>query len=122
MNLRLAPEHLRFRISEDEFATLAAGGALDAAITLSNTQRLEYHVHTVATAQSPEGLNLNLTSSCSNGATCLVLSVFTDGLQQLKSGKAGKDGIRESLAFANGDMLTVGLEIDLHNKKGADPS
>lgn len=116
MNLRLAPEHLRFRISENEFATLAAGGTLNAAITLSDTLRLEYHVQTVATAQSLEGQLLNLSSSSTDGVTCLVLSVFTDGLEQLKSGKAGKDGVREYQAFANGEMLSLGLEIDLHSK------
>jgi hypothetical protein len=122
VNLRLAPEHLRFRISESELATLAAGGPLDAAITVADALRLEYQIRTVATAQSPRGQTMNLSSSYANGAMCLVLTVFGDGLHQLKSGLAGKDGIRESLAFANGEMLTVGLEIDLHSKKGADKS
>lgn len=45
------------------------------------------------------------------------LTVFSDGIARLQSGQVGKEGLRENQALASGDLLTIGLEIDLHSKK-----
>ena len=122
MNLRFAPEQLRFRISEQEFANLMAHGLLEQSIVLGDNSRLDYTLRTDTTATSPDGGMLQLSSRIEDGGMCCELTLLANGIDQLKSGRAGMDGIRESIAFANGELLTVGLEIDLHSKKGADPS
>lgn len=118
MNLRLAPEHLRFRISAQEFADLVAQGRLVGITTLSNALCLEYVVCTDAAATGQEGALLAFKPHHAAGTMHCELMVFANGIDQLSSGNVGKDGIHESIAFDNGEMLTVGLEIDLHSKKG----
>lgn len=122
MNLRFAPEQLRFRISEQEFANLMAHGLLEHSIVLGDNSSLNYSLRTDTTATGHEGGMLQLASRIEDGVMRCELTLFAKGIDQLKSGSTGKDGIRESIAFANGDLLTVGVEIDLHSKKGADPS
>lgn len=122
MNLRFAPEQLRLRISEQEFANLMAHGLLEHSIVLGDNSSLNYSLRTDTTATGHEGGMLQLASRIEDGVMRCELTLFAKGIDQLKSGSTGKDGIRESIAFANGDLLTVGVEIDLHSKKGADPS
>ena len=117
MNLRIAPEQLRFRLSAAEFATLAATGMLQSATQLTECCRLDYLIRVDTAASAPTGQALELSTSTTSTGPRFELTVFANGLQQLQSGGAGKDGIREHLAFANGDLLSIGLEIDLHSKK-----
>lgn len=118
MNLRLAPEHLRYRISEQEFADLVEQGHLVDHTTLGNTILLKYAVRTDAAATNEEGAMLAFKTQHAAGALHFELTVFANGIDQLRSGNVDKDGIHEAMAFANGELLTVGLEIDLHSKKG----
>ena len=122
MNLRIAPEHIRFRISEDEFATLLAQGALVNSTMFDGIARLDYAIRTQPDTATQDGQTLELSTHRRADTTTFELRVFTNGIDQLQSGNAGKDGIQEHLAFDNGDMLTIGLEIDLHSKKGAGKS
>ena len=122
MNLRIAPEHLRFRISEDEFAALCTHSVLAQQTTLGATSVLEYTLRTQPHATDTNGQILSFAAQTSATGCLFELSVFADGIAALKSNQAGKDGIQEHLAFENGDMLTIGLEIDLHSKKGTSKS
>lgn len=121
MNLRIAPEHVRFRLSNDEFATLLTHGSLADHTTLGGAT-LDYTIHIQPTPCGPTGQQLELTTTSDTTGTRFQLDVFGDGVTRLQSGSAGKDGIQEHRAFDNGDLLTIGLEIDLHSKKGADKS
>ncbi len=122
MNLRIAPEHIRFRISEEEFATLLAHGALSNGTSLGGTANFYYAIRIHHAATNRDGQSLALATHASEDITRYVLTLFADGISQLQSEGAGKDGVQEHLAFDNGDMLTIGLEIDLHSKKGAGKS
>ena len=121
MNLRIAPEHVRFRLSNDEFATLLTHGSLADRTTLGGAT-LDYTIRLQPTPCGPTGQQLELTTTSDTAGTRFQLDVFGDGVTRLQSGGAGKDGIQEHRAFDNGDLLTIGLEIDLHSKKGADKS
>ena len=48
------------------------------------------------------------------------LSIFKDGINRLQSDTFSKDGIQEHVALNNGDLLTIGIEIDLHSKDRKD--
>lgn len=119
MNLRIASEQLRFRISANEFATLCADGILESNIRLSATDGLNYAIRTERTPKSADDRTLELASTTTANGSRIELIVFADGIAQLQTPQVGKDGIQEHLAFANGDLLSIGLEIDLHSKKGA---
>lgn len=119
MNLRIAPEYLRFRITADEFATLLTTGTLQSHTQCSDVVRCDYVIQTNAAAIAAEGGSLELASAAVSTGLRFELTVFADGIARLQSGQAGKDGLREHLALANGDLLSIGLEIDLHSKKDA---
>lgn len=122
MNLRIAPEHMRFRISEDEFATLREHGILSNCTSFGNPSRLNYAIRMKSDAANLEGQIIELSIQMNEGLSSFELTVFANGISQLLSGNVGKNGIQEYLAFENGDLLTVGLEIDLHSKTGKDKS
>ena len=119
MNLKIAPEQIRFRISATEFATLTATGALQNVTQLADGWQLDYIIRTDNAPRSSAGQILEFATSTTATGTQLALTVFADGIQQLQAAEAAKDGIREHLAFANGNLLSIGLEIDLHSKKNA---
>ena len=119
VNLKIAPEQIRFRISATEFATLSTTGTLENVTQLGDGWRLDYTIHVNDAPSSSAGRILEFSTAATSTGTRLELTIFSDGIRQLQSGQAGKDGIREHLAFANGDLLSIGLEIDLHSKREA---
>ncbi len=119
MNLRIAPEHIRFRITEAEFNTLTTHGVLINSTTLSGTGRLDYVIRIHPDAANSDGQALQLTTQLRSDAVVLEISLFADGLKQLQSGIGSKEGVQAHLAFDTGAMLTIGLEIDLHSKQRA---
>jgi hypothetical protein len=119
VNLRIAPEYLRFRIAADEFAILLTTGTLQSHTQCSDTVRWDYAIHTNPATASAEDRTLELATSAVVTGLRFDLTVFADGIVRLQSGQTGKDGLREHQALANGDLLSIGLEIDLHSKKDA---
>lgn len=91
-------------------------------VTAFGSTNLYYGIRAHHAATNREGHTLELTTHANEGETRYMLTVFADGVARLKSGNAGKDGLQEHLAFENGDLLSIGLEIDLHSKKGASKS
>ena len=118
MNLKIAPEQIRFRISATEFATLTATGALQNVTQLADGWQLDYIIRTDNAPRSGADRILEFSTTATATGTRLELTVFADGIRQLQSGETNKDGIREHLSFVNGNLLSIGLEIDLHSKKG----
>ncbi len=117
MNLRIAPEYLRFRISDGEFETLLTTGILQAHTQCSEKVRCDYSIHTHPERTSTDGRTLDLTTKTTETGLGFDLTVFADGIARMQSGKVGKDGLSEHQALASGDLLTISLEIDLHSKK-----
>lgn len=122
MNLRIGPEQIRFRITADEFATLIEHGALSNGTSFGESANIYYGVRTHRAAANRDGSCLSLATHADDGTTRYILTVFSDGMAKLQNNGGGKDGICEHFAFENGDMLTIGLEIDLHSKRNADKS
>ena len=120
MNLRIAPEQIRFRISADEFESLKATGLLENYIQLSDTLNCVYAIQTNATEKSKEGRVLELSTTALSNGILFELTLYADGVTKLQTCQYGKDGLREHLALVGGNLLSLGLEIDLHSKKGAD--
>ena len=119
MNLRIAPEYLRFRIAADEFASLLSTGKLQSYTQCSDTVRCDYAIHTDPSTTSADDCILELSTTTVAAGLRFDLTVFSDGIARLQSGQVGKDGLREHQALASGDLLSIGLEIDLHSKKHA---
>ena len=119
MNLRIEPEHVRFRITAQEFSSLIDHGALSNGTSFGESANFYYGIRTHQAAKDREGHSLALAAHANDGTTRFVLTVFTDAIEKLKSGTFAKDGVVEHLVYGNGDMLTIGLEIDLHSKKQA---
>lgn len=119
MNLRIAPEHIRFRISADEFKSLIEHGVLSAGTAFGEFSNLYYGIRTHHAPKNPDGSFLSFSTHSGDGITRFVLTVFAEGIAKLQTDGVEKDGICEHLAFENGDLLTIGLEIDLHSRKDA---
>ena len=96
-----------------------ASGVLENAVQLSDALHCVYVIRTNATEKSKEGRVLELSSTALSSGTRFELTLYANGVSQLQSGQCGKDGLREHLAFVGGELLSIGLEIDLHSKKGA---
>lgn len=119
MNLRIAPEYLRFRISEDEFFQLESCAPLSGFTRITETLCFEYTLR-VDKSTHPQGKSLlDLATYIRPHAIRYILTVFSVSMDQLKSDLGCKDGIREFVTFSNGDILTVGLDVDLHSKQSA---
>lgn len=119
MNLRIAPEYFRFRITANEFASLLNTGTLQSYTQCSDTVRCDYAIHTDPATTSADDYILELRSTTVATGLRFDLTVFSDGIARLQSGQVGKYGLREHQVLANGDLLSIGLEIDLHSKKDA---
>lgn len=119
MNLRIAPEQIRFRISADEFESLMATGVLENTVQLSDALHCVYVIRTNTAEKSKEGRVLELSTTALSNGTRLELTLYANGVSHLQSGQCGKDGLREHLAFVGGELLSIGLEIDLHSKNAA---
>ena len=121
MNLRIAPEHIRFRISDSEFNQLLAVGVLINTVSLSSVVSLDYEIRIISDLANEHGQLIKLSSQATQKSMKLHLSIFSDGISRLQNGSSGKDGIQEHVALNNGDLLTIGIEIDLHSKSQKKP-
>lgn len=119
MNLKISPEHIRFRISADECAMLLSLGVLENVTQLPNMQQLDYVIRTNTAATSQNNRILELISVNTSHGLRLELTVFANGIELLQSEQTQKSGIQEHLDFPPSNLLTVGLEIDLHSKKNS---
>lgn len=120
MKLRIAPEHIRFRISKSEFNQLLTDGVLINTITLSNVVRLDCEIRINSDLSNEDGQILKFSSQTIHETVRFHLSILKHGINRLQSDTFSKDGIQEHVAFNNGDLLTIGIEIDLHSKDRKD--
>ena len=120
MNLKIGPEHIRFRITEREFDSLVEHGALSNGTSFGESTNCYYGIRTHQAAKNRDGQSLALATHANEGTIRFILTVFADAIAQLKTGSVGKDGVTDHVAFESGDMLTIGLEIDVHSKKRID--
>lgn len=108
MNLRLAPGMLRVRLSRAELETLLEHGEISA-----------------ATAFAPD-LTFTYTVTLDDGAPGLVLDTVAKGLRlrlsktqarELSARVPSKQGLAAKQSDGHGGLITLSLEVDLHNSQ-----
>jgi hydroxyacyl-ACP dehydratase HTD2-like protein with hotdog domain len=118
VNLRIAPEHIRFRISEQELHHIHQQGSITQCTRVSDTLSMHYTLELAASTDRIMPALLHLQTRQEEHVIGFLLTIGHEALAQLLSPLQRQNRIRESLTLANGDFLTVDLEVDLHSKKG----
>lgn len=113
MKLRLAPEHIRFRISKDEYERLKNTEEISEATHLSGGFRIRYQIASHSDGVSANGNALELVHITTSAETTLILTVYHSAVEMLALPIHAKEGVKAFLTFDDGEMLTVAIEIDL---------
>ena len=116
MKLRLATEHIRFRISQSEFVALTESQEITATLNLPFATRLQYTIRPDAQTASPEGNPLGFEASRDTGGMIWSLTVYRSAIDMLIKPEHAKNGVKEIFTFDQGDMLSVTLEIDIDRR------
>jgi hypothetical protein len=116
MKLRLATEHIRFRISRSEFDALTNSQVITAELSLPSGSRLQYTIKPDERITSPDGTALDFESSSGINGMIWNLTVYRNAIDMLIKPEHAKNGVKEILTFGQGDMLTVSLEIDIDRR------
>lgn len=119
MKLRLATEHIRFRISGSEFDALMKSQVIKAELNLPPAGHLQYTIKPDARIASPDGTTLGFESSSGLGGMIWNLTVYHSALDMLLKPEHAKNGVKEIFTFQQGDMLSVTLEIDIDRRASA---
>lgn len=82
--------------------------------------RLDCEIRINSDLSSEDGQILKFSSQTIHETVRFHLSILKHGINRLQSDTFSKDGIQEHVAFNNGDLLTIGIEIDLHSKDRKD--
>lgn len=82
---------------------------------------LDYEIRIISDLANEQDQLIRFSSQATQKSIRLHLSIFSDGIKQLQGEGYRKDGIQEHVALNNGDLLTIGIEIDLHSKSQRKP-
>jgi hypothetical protein len=111
MNLRLARDSLRFRISKDELPLLLAGERLVETIPLAD-------VVVTVTIEAEDRLDekpsrlLSLKSCSINSATSITLLLSPQALRELSEKHDSRNGVEALVHGENGSQILLTLEVD----------
>lgn len=119
MKLRLATEHIRFRISGSEFDALTKSQVITAELSLPPACLLQYTIKPDARFASPDGTTLGFESRSGSGGMIWNLTVYRAAIDMLLKPEHAKNGVKEIFTFQQGDMLSVTLEIDIDRRASA---
>lgn len=117
MNLRIAPEYIRFRIAEEELEALHHQGSLTDCTHMANQLSMAYTLQLERPEDCMGSALLKLHVQHDAQGMRVVVTVAKQAMVQLYEPSSHKDGIREFLVFDHGGLLTVDLQVDLHSKK-----
>lgn len=115
MNLRISPQSIRFRMSAEEYAELRRAARLEGVTALGAGQALHYRI--LCTTLPAAGRQLELASTSDAQGMQLTLTVTPEALAQLDPEAPSKEGVKDEQRDAAGEMLTLGLEIDIRREK-----
>lgn len=119
MKLRLATEHIRFRISSTEFDALTKSHVITAELSLPPASRLQYTIKPDAQIVSPEGTALGFESIRELDGMIWNLTAYRSAIDMLLKPEYAKNGVKEIFTFQQGDMLSITLEIDIDRRSTA---
>lgn len=119
MKLRLATEHIRFRISGSEFDALTKSQVITAELSLPPACLLQYTIKPDVRIASPDGTTLGFESRSGSGGMIWNLTVYRGAIDMLLKPEHAKNGVKEIFTFQQGDMLSVTLEIDIDRRASA---
>lgn len=113
MNIRISEKQVRFRITEEELATLERAQTL----TLQSPLGVGMKQYVIEISDESESLVPNKSSSLAlrekNGN--LVLLVSKNSLTELHGKLPSKDGIEDEISV-NGQLVKLALEVDVKRK------
>lgn len=116
MKLRLAPEHIRYRISRSEFDRLITSSAIRDQLCLSSALKIHYQIILKEQASSPEDKLMDFEASPTAEGINLNLTLYSHVIDLLELPEHAKHGVKEFLTFDNGEMLTITVEIDMDRR------
>ncbi len=119
MKLRLATEHVLFRISRSEFDALTKSQEITAEFRLPPASRLRYTIKTDSRITSPNDTPLDFEANHSLDGMIWNLTVYRSAIDMLLKPENAKNGVKEFFTFEHGDMLSVTLEIDMDRRTSA---
>lgn len=110
MNIRIWQNDIRYRISIEEVERLASGQKLSVQLPSSSEAALTFELQpSLDKRDAGTGLQLE-------GFDCITRIIMSaTGLEQLKSEPMSREGIVATVASANGQVVTFGVEVDLHD-------
>lgn len=116
MKLRLATEHIRFRLSRSEFVALSESQHITAVLSLPTASSLHYTIKPDTQIASSDGRSLDFESIQVRDGMNWNLTVYRSAINLLLKPEHAKDGVKEIFTFNQGDMLSVTLEIDIDRR------
>jgi len=112
VNLRLARDSLRFRISKDELPLLLAGERLVETIPLTDDVVVTVTIETGDLPDEKPSRLLSLKSCSINGATSITLLLSPPALRELSEKQESRNGVEALVQGENGSEILLTLEVD----------
>jgi hypothetical protein len=112
MNLRLAREALRFRISKEELPLLLAGERLVEAIPLTDGVVVTVTIESGDLLDDKPSRLLSLASCSAEDGTSITLMLSPPGLRELAEKHESRDGVEALVHGQDGREILLTLEVD----------
>jgi hypothetical protein len=112
MNLRLAREALRFRISKEELPLLLAGERLVEAIPLTDGVVVTVTIESGDLLDDKPARLLSLASCSAEDGTSITLMLSPPGLRELAEKHESRDGVEALVHGQDGREILLTLEVD----------
>lgn len=116
MKLRLAPEHIRYRISRSEFDALMTSRVIRDRLWMSSAINIQYQIELKEQVISPEDKLMDFEANPTPEGISLNLTLYSQVIDLLELSVHAKNGVKEFLTFGNGEMLTITVEIDMDRR------
>lgn len=105
MNVRLAPQEVRFRVTREEFGQLHAGRAVAMSVSLPGQ-------HAFKASIAPDRFGMWRLDSDPTG---MWLALPKSSLDPFAEGVPSTEGIEQRFELANGGFVTVVFEVDVRS-------
>ena len=107
MNLRLSPNNIRFRVTQDEFEQLLSGRAVSMELALPRD-----HIYRASVRPSVLGK-----WQLEKDPTGLWLTVPAGDLNMFSESLPSRQGLEHAFELSNGGVINVTLEVDVKDRK-----
>jgi hypothetical protein len=121
MNLRLARDSLRFRISKEELPLLLAGERLEETIPLADGVVVRVTIEAEDLPEEKPSRLLSLKSCSVNGGISITLLLSPAALRELSEKHESRNGVEALVRGENGREILLTLEVDQARPKRKSP-